>query len=92
MAQVKDELIVVGETISDLDMVRVPMKGFTKRWHIFVKCIIGREKLPDQSILSDDFTQEDIQEGALGGKVSEEMDKNISLATESKKKKKKDLS
>ena len=73
MAQVKDELTTVGETISDSEMVRIALKGFTKRWDVFVKCIVGREKLPNWSRLWD-FTQEEIREGALGGQVSEEME------------------
>ena len=56
MAQVKDELTMVGKTISDSEMVRIALKGFTKRWEVFVKCIVGREKLPNWSRLWDDFT------------------------------------
>ena len=59
MAQVKDELTTVGETISDSEMVRIALKGFTNRWNVFVKCIVGREKLPNWSRLWDDFTQEE---------------------------------
>ena len=92
MAQVKDELTTVGETISDLEMLRIALKGFTKRWDVFLKCIVGREKLLDRSRLWDDFTQEEIREGALGGQVSEEMEQNVALAAKSKNKKKKDLS
>ena len=47
VAQVKDELAAVGETISDSELVRIALKGFTKRWEVFVKCIVGREKLPN---------------------------------------------
>ena len=47
MAQVKDELATVGATILDSEMVRIALKGFTKRWDVFVKCIFGREKLSD---------------------------------------------
>ena len=83
---------MVGETILDSEMVRIALKGFTKRWDVFFKCIVGREKLPDWSRLWDDFTQEEIREGALGGKVSEEMEQNVALATRSKNNKKKDLS
>ena len=86
MDQVKYELITVGETILDLEMVRIALKGFTKRWDVFVKCIVGREKLPERSRLWDDFTQEEIQEGALGGKVSEEMEQNVALVAKSKNK------
>jgi hypothetical protein len=36
------------------------LKGFTKEWEVFVKCVVGREHLPDWSRLWDDFTQEEI--------------------------------
>ena len=58
--QVKDELAAVREIVSDSELVRIALKGFTKKWEVFVKCIVGREKLPDWSRLWDDFTQEEI--------------------------------
>ena len=58
VAQVKDELATVGETVSNSELVRIALKGFTKKWEDFVKCIVGRVKLPDWSILWDDFTRE----------------------------------
>jgi hypothetical protein len=64
VAQVKDELAVVGEVIPDLELVRIALKGFTKEWKVFVKCVVGREKLPNWSRLWDDFTQEEIWEGS----------------------------
>ena len=60
VAQVKEELATMEETISDSELVRIARKGFTKRWEVFVKCIVGREKLLDWSRLWDDFTQEEI--------------------------------
>jgi hypothetical protein len=39
LAQVKDELAAVGEVISDSELVRIALKGFTKDWEVFVKCI-----------------------------------------------------
>ena len=42
VAQIKDELEVVGETTSDFEIVRIALKGFTKKWDVFVKCIVGR--------------------------------------------------
>ena len=60
VAQIKDEVAVVGETISDLELVRIALKGSTKKWEVFVKCIVGREKLPNWSRLWHDFTQEEI--------------------------------
>ena len=47
VAQFKDELGTVGETISNLELVRILVKGFTKKWDVFVKCIVGRDKLLD---------------------------------------------
>ena len=64
VAQVKDELAVVGEVIIDLELVRIALKGFIKEWDIFVKCVVGREKIPVWSRLWDDFTQEEIREGS----------------------------
>ena len=63
-AQVKDDLAEVGEIVLDSELVRVALKGFTKKWDVFVKCIVGREKLLNWSILWDDFTQEEIRKGS----------------------------
>ena len=67
VAQVKYKLTTVKETISDSELVRISLKGLTKKWEVFVKRIVGREKLSDRSRLWDNFTQEDIREGDLGG-------------------------
>lgn len=45
----KDELVAVGEVISDFELVRIASKGFTNDWEVFVKCVVGREHLPDWS-------------------------------------------
>ena len=60
VAQVKDELAIVGDIIPDSELVRIALKGFTKKWEVFVKCIVGREKLPHWSRLWDDFTRKEI--------------------------------
>ena len=91
MTQVKDELAAVGETISYSKLVGIALKGFTKILEVFVKCIVRREKLLNWSRLWDDFTQEDIREGVLGGQVREEVEHNVALAAKTNKKKK-DLS
>jgi hypothetical protein len=62
VAQVKDELMVVGEFITDSELVRISLNGFTKEWEVFLKCVVGCEHLPDWIRLWDDFTQEEIQE------------------------------
>ena len=56
VSQVKDKLAAVGEIVSDSELVRIALKGFTKKWDVFVKCIVGRENLPNWSRLWDDFT------------------------------------
>jgi hypothetical protein len=56
VAQVKYELVAVGEVISDSELVKIALKGFTKEWEVFVKCVVGREHLSDWSRLWDDFT------------------------------------
>jgi hypothetical protein len=46
-AQVNDELAIVGEVITDTELVRIALNGFTKEWEVFVKCVVGHEHLPD---------------------------------------------
>jgi hypothetical protein len=88
VAQVKDKLAVVGEVIPDSELVWIALKGFTKEWEVFVKCVVGREKLPDWSRLWDDFTQEEIQEGSQEKAVDGADDKNVALVGKSNEKKK----
>jgi hypothetical protein len=44
---VRDQLGVVGETVIDVELVRVALNGFTKPWTSFIEGICAREKLPD---------------------------------------------
>jgi hypothetical protein len=88
LAQVKDELVAVGEVISDSELVRIALEGFAKDWEVFVKCIVGREKLLDWSRLWDDFTQEEIwMNGEKGGESAAE--ENVALLLKGKGKSKK---
>ena len=41
VAQVKDELAAVGEVISNSELVQIALKGFTKEWEVFVKCVVA---------------------------------------------------
>jgi hypothetical protein len=87
VAQVKYELAAVGEVISDSKLVRIALKGFTKEWEVFVKCVVGHEHLPYWSRLWDDFTQEEIQEGSQSsGQKTNGVDENVSLTKKSNKK------
>jgi hypothetical protein len=88
VTQVKDELAVVAEVIPESKLVRIALKGFTKEWELFIKCVVGREKLPDWSILWDDFTQEEIQERSQENALDGADDKNVSLVVKGNEKKK----
>jgi hypothetical protein len=68
-------------------LVRIALKGFPKEWEVFVKCVVGREHLPDWSTLWDDFTQEEIREGShSNGQKEDRAEENVALAAKSKKK------
>jgi hypothetical protein len=87
VAQVKNELTVVGEVISDSELVRIALNGFTKEWEVFIKCVVGREHLPDWSRLWDDFTQEEIRERSQSDEQKTNgVDENVSLTAKSKNK------
>jgi hypothetical protein len=47
ITQVRDQLGAVGETVTDVELVRVALNGFTKPWTSFIEGICAREKLPD---------------------------------------------
>lgn len=64
VAHVKHEIAIAKEVISNSKLVQIALKGFTKEWDVFVKCVMRREELPDLSKLWDDFTQEKIWEGS----------------------------
>jgi hypothetical protein len=85
--QVKDELATIGEVISDSELVRIALKGFTKEWEVFVKCVVVCEHIPNWSRLWDDFTQEEIREGSQrNGKNTDGVDENVSLVEKRHKK------
>jgi len=70
-------------------LVSIALKGFTKEWEVFIKCVVGREHLLDWSRLWDDFTQEDIREGSQSnGKKINGVDEDVSLVANEKGKKK----
>ena len=64
VAQVKYELVELGEIILGSKLSQIELKGFSNERDVFVKCIVGREKLPSWSRLRDYFTHEEIQEGS----------------------------
>jgi hypothetical protein len=86
LAQVKDELAVVGEVITDYELVRIALNGFTKEWKVFVKCVVGHEHLRDWSKLWDDFTLGNIRERSQNGeKKTDRSNKNVVLVVDNNK-------
>ena len=63
VAQVKGELTAVGDIVPHSELVRIALKGFSKKWDIFVKCIIGAERLPNWSRLWDDLLRRRFERG-----------------------------
>ena len=55
ITQVHYQLAVVGEVVTDEEMVGIAFNGFTKAWAPFIKGIIARETLPKFDRLWDDF-------------------------------------
>lgn len=91
LSQVKDELSAIGVTISENDIVRIALKGFTEEWKPFIKGIVAREKFLDWNRLWDEFIQEELRDKDLPSKKRASED-DMALAARRKGKKKKDLS
>jgi hypothetical protein len=91
LTKVRDELVAVGDIVLEEELVRIALKGFGKQWDVFVKCVVGCEKMPSWESLWDDFIQEEILEGPQRGEKSKkcEDEENLALASKSKGKSKK---
>jgi hypothetical protein len=92
LRQVKDELVVVGETVDGTELVRIALNGFSKSRDVFVRGIVSREHTPDWDWLWDDFMQEELRLASLSGNNNHqkgEKEENIALAGKGKAKTKK---
>jgi hypothetical protein len=89
ITQVHDELGTVGEVITDGELVRTTLNGFSEKWNTFVKGVVSREHSPNWERLWDDFIQEEIREEALCSRQSkgEENEENVALFAKKKDKK-----
>jgi hypothetical protein len=87
VAQVKDELAAVGEVISDSELVRIALKGFTKEWEVSVKCVVGREHLPIGADCGTISLRRRSEEGSQSsGQKTDGAEENVVLAAKRKKK------
>jgi len=54
ITQVHDQLREVSETVSNVELVRVPFNGFTKPWNSFIEDIYAQKKLINFNPMWDD--------------------------------------
>ena len=89
ITQVCDELGAVGEVISDGELVRAALNGFSEMWNTFVKGVVSKENRPNWERLWDDFIQEETREEALCSRQlkGEENEENVALLAKKKDKK-----
>lgn len=90
LSQVQDELVAIGGTFTDSEMVRIALKGFTPERKSFIKGIIARDQLLDWNRLWDDFIQEELRDEELH-LMKKDFDDDVALAAWMKGKQK-DLS
>jgi hypothetical protein len=79
ITQVCDQLAVVGEVVSNKELVRTALNGFSKPRTPFIKGIVARETLPKFDKLWDDFILEEIREESLACQQVGD-DENLALA------------
>jgi hypothetical protein len=47
ITRVRDQLVEVNDTATDVELERVALNGFTKAWTSFIKGICAQENLPN---------------------------------------------
>jgi hypothetical protein len=82
--QVRDELVAVGETMDDSELVRTSLEGLTKEWTPLIKRIMAQEMLHDWSRLWDEFVKEELQDEYLNG-GRHKNDENLAFVNQTKK-------
>jgi len=88
--QCQDELVSVGVTVDDEDLVSLALLSLPKSWHSYQDSVNGREKLPGRERLVLDLVQEEIRQNTRDGSSSKAPDEeNFSLAAKAKKGKEK---
>lgn len=91
IAQVKDELADVGEAISEGQLFKIALNGFTQKWDGFIHGIVAREQFPHWRRMWDDFIQEKTKRIAKSSSQCSggDEEENVSFASKRKKKAKK---
>ena len=83
--QVHDELVGVGVTILDDDLVSMSLLGLPKSWHSYKDSVNGREELPNWERLWYDLVQEEIRWNTKDGTSSKgEDEENFAMVGKGK--------
>ena len=91
--QCRDELVSVGVTVDDEDLVSLALLGLPKSWHSYQDSVNGWEKFPGWERLWSNLVQEEIRRSTRDGSSSKVSDEeNCALATKEKKGKRKKAS
>jgi hypothetical protein len=61
IAELRDQIAAVGDTVEDDELVWISLNGFSPPWHNFVQIICGQEKLLDFEQLWDAFIGEEMR-------------------------------
>ena len=85
ITSVRDELVVVGETIPPTELVQITLNGLPKTWESFVDGIVARENLPNWEKLWDYYIQNEIRKNHLVTAKQVEEDDNVALLARGKK-------
>jgi hypothetical protein len=83
ITQIRDQLAAIGETIQDVELVNVALRGLPKSWEPFVQGICARETVPGFDRLWTDCIQEETQLESRDGLKSSH-DENLSLSSPGK--------
>ena len=85
ITSVRDELVVVGETIPPTELVWITVNDLPKTWDNLADGIVARETLPTWERLWDDCIQNEIRKNQLGAAKPVEEDDNVALLAGGKK-------
>jgi hypothetical protein len=83
ITQIQDQLVAIGETVQDVELVNVALRGLPRSWEPFVQGICARDKLPDFDRLWTDCIQEEtrlVSRDDMDGMVKSSSDENQALA------------
>ena len=84
LIEIRNNLLAIGEAISDREMVLIPLGGLPRDWHVFNTTILNNNVIPDFDEILTRCTQEEtrMMEYAFNGNGSDP----TAFATHAKKK------